>query len=471
VGDEDVPELSKGQSMLAGLMGLSLTQSKCSANDHVPEGQEVDAVGDEDVPELSKGQSMLAGLMGLPVSCSYQAEAMQEVNLLELRPNLQSARAAPDTIMPVVPSASSTEEANGHSNHGTRLNTKLVHPSKGQSTVTSLMKLVDPASTPSASVADTAGAPHGRDMPASPSGTTLKSSANVKLTKMSSSASEFESGRASKPFSLAPAPRLRSLSSSQPQAATVQSPCDAQPARASSTAAAASVVLRNMPAPQTEDRAAAPGVDVVRDVFGRGAEGMEEVVQRLSQRGWCVCEGGPEAEAAVAVAQQEAEGLWRAQRMAPGQVVVANQALSEINELGQRGDMLLWLAGSGAKDSCPALKSVDCKVEAFGRRLRQSLSAAASVRLTARTDSMVTCYPGGGTKYGAHVDNPDGDGREDGRKITMVFYLNKDWTPKVGGKLRIYEGKDLDSKYVDVEPLGNRLVVFWSDSVLHEVSM
>lgn len=56
-------------------------------------------------------------------------------------------------------------------------------------------------------------------------------------------------------------------------------------------------------------------------------------------------------------------------------------------------------------------------------------------------------------------------------QITMVFYLNKDWTPKVGGKLRIYEGKDLDSKYVDVEPLGNRLVVFWSDSVLHEVSM
>lgn len=89
--------------------------------------------------------------LGSLIQCSglrVQAEAMQEVNLLELRPNLQSARAAPDTIMPVVPPASSTEEANGHSNHGTRLNTKLVHPSKGQSTVTSLMKLVDPASTP-----------------------------------------------------------------------------------------------------------------------------------------------------------------------------------------------------------------------------------------------------------------------------------------------------------------------------------
>lgn len=36
---------------------------------------------------------------------------------------------------------------------------------------------------------------------------------------------------------------------------------------------------------------------------------------------------------------------------------------------------------------------------------------------TVHFDAQVTCYPGGGTKYGAHVDNPDGDGREDGRKV------------------------------------------------------
>jgi hypothetical protein len=42
------------------------------------------------------------------------------------------------------------------------------------------------------------------------------------------------------------------------------------------------------------------------------------------------------------------------------------------------------------------------------------LSAAGAVRLTARTDSMVTCYPGAGAGYGCHIDNPDGDGRGDG---------------------------------------------------------
>ncbi|XP_069118295.1 egl nine homolog 1-like isoform X2 [Argopecten irradians] len=51
--------------------------------------------------------------------------------------------------------------------------------------------------------------------------------------------------------------------------------------------------------------------------------------------------------------------------------------------------------------------------------------------INSRTKVMVTCYPGEGTCYRRHVDNPT----KDGRRITCILYLNRDWNVQdIGGK-------------------------------------
>ena len=80
---------------------------------------------------------------------------------------------------------------------------------------------------------------------------------------------------------------------------------------------------------------------------------------------------------------------------------------------------------------------------------------------------MATCYPGGGAKYIKHVDNPD----DNGRRLTLILYLNPHWQPGDGGELRIYLQEGEEETHCDVAPIMNRAVLFWADRVPHEASL
>ena len=81
------------------------------------------------------------------------------------------------------------------------------------------------------------------------------------------------------------------------------------------------------------------------------------------------------------------------------------------------------------------------------------------IDISGRTRAMVSCYPGNGTHYACHVDNH----HKDGRCITVVYYLNKDWDSKVhGGLLKVYP-KQVHPRVAKIVPNFDRALVFWSD--------
>jgi len=80
-------------------------------------------------------------------------------------------------------------------------------------------------------------------------------------------------------------------------------------------------------------------------------------------------------------------------------------------------------------------------------------------QISGRTNAMVACYPGGGSHYVPHVDNPN----RDGRCITAIYYLNKDWdVTKDGGALKLYSNYGR-GPVAEVEPVFDRMMFFWSD--------
>lgn len=61
------------------------------------------------------------------------------------------------------------------------------------------------------------------------------------------------------------------------------------------------------------------------------------------------------------------------------------------------------------------------------------------------------------------------------RKLTIILYLNENWNSEKGGELRIFLDTEMSdvtgstTKYIDIAPLGGRIVIFDSASILHEV--
>ena len=125
-----------------------------------------------------------------------------------------------------------------------------------------------------------------------------------------------------------------------------------------------------------------------------------------------------------------------------------------------RSDRVIWI--DGCEEGCAEINNLIqtlCSVITNSSRLSlYTNNGLDKIVINKRTKAHVACYPGNGTRYIKHVDNPNGDGRV----ITAIYYLNKNWnTERDGGLLRMFPaGMD---EVANIEPLFDRVLFFWSD--------
>ncbi len=170
-------------------------------------------------------------------------------------------------------------------------------------------------------------------------------------------------------------------------------------------------------------------------------------LDQLAEQRWCLVDGFAGRDEALA-ARAAAASLDRAGALTPAGLGRGGD--HRLNR-ATRGDRTVWL-----DDQRPVFGRAAARFE----RVRIALNRAAFLGLE-RFDLQLAFYPGDGAHYARHRDAFSGSSN---RLITAIWYLNPDWRPAHGGRLRLFvPGEPV------VEPTLDRLVVFFSEEVEHAV--
>ncbi|XP_071447309.1 egl nine homolog 1 [Hetaerina americana] len=178
------------------------------------------------------------------------------------------------------------------------------------------------------------------------------------------------------------------------------------------------------------------------------------VIKDMDEYGVCMVDNflGPQTGREVL---KEVTGMYSKGVFTDGQLVSSKAKSAKTI----RGDQITWI--DGKEKSCRNIGLLISKVDSIiitANKLKNN-GKLGSYNIYGRTKAMVACYPGHGTHYVKHVDNPN----RDGRCVTAIYYLNEDWDVKQnGGLLRIFP-EGWSDQVADIEPVFDRILFFWSD--------
>ncbi|CAI2354356.1 unnamed protein product [Caenorhabditis sp. 36 PRJEB53466] len=179
----------------------------------------------------------------------------------------------------------------------------------------------------------------------------------------------------------------------------------------------------------------------------------EHVIRSLNEFGWAVVDNFMGKEKFKYTAK-EIEMLHSRGLFSPGQLMEGKNK-DEVHIKDIRSDHIYWFDGCDerAKDAASTrflISMIDSVIKHFNKRIDHNIGG--------RSRAMLAIYPGDGTRYVKHVDNPV----KDGRCITTIYYCNDNWDmTKDGGALRLYP--ETSKTPMDIDPRADRLVFFWSD--------
>jgi SM-20-related protein len=177
-------------------------------------------------------------------------------------------------------------------------------------------------------------------------------------------------------------------------------------------------------------------------------------IHALDQHGWLLRDAVLGREAAVNV-HDAVEAMWAAGRLRPAGL---GRGSAHRVDRAVRGDAIAWLEPD---DAAPELAALCATFSA----VRDALNRQAFLGID-RIEVQVARYPGDGAAYSRHLDafsTPPG-GRPN-RRATAIYYVNPGWRPEDGGALRLHVNDDP----IDVAPVFDRLLLFLSERVEHEV--
>jgi SM-20-related protein len=173
-------------------------------------------------------------------------------------------------------------------------------------------------------------------------------------------------------------------------------------------------------------------------------------VEKLRTNGYSVSPGmlPPELIASLAAEQRRREGAGELGRAGTGRG--AGQAAGGTRRQAQSS----WFNNGTAaeRNYC-----------AFAERIRLAINSRLFLGLF-EFEAQFLHYPPGGF-YRRHIDALQG---ERNRIVSMIAYLNEDWTREDGGALSVWAAGGLGEPVEDVLPLAGTVVLLLSEEIPHE---
>jgi hypothetical protein len=147
-----------------------------------------------------------------------------------------------------------------------------------------------------------------------------------------------------------------------------------------------------------------------------------QIISDMNSCGICVIDNFL-GESRCDVILNEVKSLYASGHFRNGQLVKGGATPSNSDI---RSDKIMWVDGneSECRDIGVLMRTLDKIVRTCTNQSSSALQDGLERKhITNRTKAMLACYPGSGAQYVKHVDNPN----QDGRAITCIYYLNKNW--------------------------------------------